>query len=107
MVTRMSPSCVRLLYVYAVVGSFGSFVRKLSASIGRKSGSSTPVAFIAAKRVAADVGESWKLSVAMWQSPHERPLPPRPVSVRSWKFRLPRQNAELIGSFFTPVIGSQ
>ena len=63
---------------------------KSSASIGRNSGSSTPLLLICWKRASALSGLSWKLFVSMWQSEHARPLPPNPASTRSWNKASPR-----------------
>ena len=65
-----------------------ALVRKSSASIGRNSGSSASGwnrrrSWRNRNRASALAGESWKLSVAMWQSAHARPLPFRPSGVRS------------------------
>ena len=93
-VTRTNPFCVRLVKSCAAA----PLTRKSSASIARKSGSSTPDAVICANRACAAAGVSWKFWESMWQSEHARPLPPRPASVRSWKFALPRQTAVSTGA---------
>ncbi len=61
---------------------------------------------IAVNRARAAAGVSWKLSETMWQSAQERPFPPRPARVPSWKPALPRQKLESMATCATPVIGS-
>jgi hypothetical protein len=90
-VTRTSPLSSRFEKSIAL----SPFIRKSSASTGRKSGSS---AFLfcsnfsrsASNRALAAAGESWKPSDGMWQSAHERPLPPSWFRLRSLKALRPR-----------------